>query len=159
MIRKIIEETGATIDIEDDGSVSVASNDAQKSQKAIEIIKTLTEDVEVGKVYQAKVKRIMNFGAFCEISPGKEGLVHVSEMDHKYIKRVEDVLNLGDELDVKVIEVDEQGRINLSRKALLPPPPPEELREAREARERDRGEGGRPPRGGDRPRHRSEVQR
>ena len=115
-IRKIIEETGATIDIEDDGSVSVASNDAEKSQKALEIIRTLTEDVEVGKIYHAKVKRIMNFGAFCEILPGKEGLVHISELADKYVSKVEDVVKLGDEFRVKVIEIDEQGRINLSRK-------------------------------------------
>ncbi len=115
-IRKIIEETGATIDIEDDGSVSVASNDAEKSQRALDIIRTLTEDVEVGKVYQAKVKRIMNFGAFCEILPGKEGLVHISELADKYVSKVEDVVKIGDEFRVKVIEIDEQGRINLSKK-------------------------------------------
>jgi len=119
IIRKIIEETGATIDIEDDGSVSVASNDAEKSQKALDIIRTLTEDVEVGKVYNAKVKRIMNFGAFCEILPGKEGLVHISELAEKYVSKVEDVVKLGDEFRVKVIEIDEQGRINLSRKRAL----------------------------------------
>ena len=118
-IRKIIEETGATIDIEDDGSVSVASNDAQKSEKALEIIRTLTEDVEVGKTYNAKVKRIMNFGAFCEILPGKEGLVHISELADKYVSKVEDVVKVGDEFRVKVIEIDEQGRINLSRKRAL----------------------------------------
>ncbi|MBI3021396.1 MAG: polyribonucleotide nucleotidyltransferase [Candidatus Omnitrophica bacterium] len=118
-IRKIIEETGATIDVEDDGSVSVASNDAEKSQRALEIIRTLTEDVEVGKVYAAKVKRIMNFGAFCEILPGKEGLVHVSELSDKYVNKVEDVVKIGDEFRVKVIEIDEQGRINLSRKRAL----------------------------------------
>ena len=120
-IRKIIEETGATIDIEDDGSVSVASNDAQKSQRALEIIRTLTEDVEVGKIYHAKVKRIMNFGAFCEILPGKEGLVHISELSDKYVNKVEDVVKVGDEFRVKVIEIDEQGRINLSRKRALEP--------------------------------------
>ncbi len=119
IIRKIIEETGATINVEDDGSISVASSDAEKSQKAIAIIRTLTEDVEVGKVYNAKVKRIMNFGAFCEILPGKEGLVHVSELADKYVNKVEDVVKIGDEFQVKVIEIDEQGRINLSRKRLL----------------------------------------
>ncbi|MBI3321620.1 MAG: polyribonucleotide nucleotidyltransferase [Candidatus Omnitrophica bacterium] len=119
MIRKIIEETGATIDIEDDGSVSVASNDAQKSQRALDIIRTLTEDVEVGKIYTAKVKRIMNFGAFCEILPGKEGLVHVSELSDKYVNKVDEVVKIGDEFPVKVIEIDEQGRINLSRKRAL----------------------------------------
>ena len=124
-IRKIIEETGATIDVEDDGSVSVASSDEEKSRRAVEIIRTLTEDVEVGKVYQGKVKRIMNFGAFCEIGPGKEGLVHVSELADKYVNKVEDVVKIGDEFPVKVIEVDEQGRINLSRKRAMPSAPSE----------------------------------
>jgi polyribonucleotide nucleotidyltransferase len=121
IIRKIIEETGAQIDIEDDGSVSIASTDAAKSARAQEIIRTLTEDVEVGKVYTGKVKRIMNFGAFCEILPGKEGLVHVSELDEKYVNKVEDVVKIGDEFPVKVIEIDEQGRVNLSRKRALNP--------------------------------------
>jgi polyribonucleotide nucleotidyltransferase len=120
VIRSIIAETGATIDVEDDGTVSVASNDAAKSGRAIEMIKMLTEDVEVGRIYQGKVKRIMNFGAFCEISPGKEGLVHVSELDTKYVNKVEDVVKIGDEFPVKVIEIDEQGRVNLSRKRALP---------------------------------------
>ena len=118
-IRKIIEETGVTIDVEDDGSVSVASADAEKSARAVDIIRTLTEDVEVGKIYHAKVKRIMNFGAFCEILPGKEGLVHISELDDKYVNKVEEVVKLGDEFPVKVIEIDEQGRVNLSRKRAM----------------------------------------
>ncbi len=115
-IRKIIEQTGTTIDVEDDGSVSIASNDAEKSQRALAIIRSLTEDVEVGKIYTGKVKRLMNFGAFCEILPGKEGLVHISELADKYVSKVEDVVKLGDEFSVKVIEIDEQGRINLSKK-------------------------------------------
>ncbi|MBI3312468.1 MAG: polyribonucleotide nucleotidyltransferase, partial [Candidatus Omnitrophica bacterium] len=100
-IRKIIEETGVTIDVEDDGRVSIASNDAQASAKAVEIIRGLTEDVEVGKVYVGKVKRITNFGAFCEILPGKEGLVHISELADKYVKSVEDVVKIGEEIRVK----------------------------------------------------------
>jgi len=123
IIRKIIEETGATIDIEDDGSVSVASTDATASDKAIEIIRGLTAEAEVGKVYTAKVKRIMNFGAFCEFLPGKEGLVHISELEDKYVKNVEDVVKVGDEIVVKVIEIDEQGRVNLSRKRAVEPAP------------------------------------
>ena len=118
-IRKIIDETGVTIDIEDDGRVLVASTDASASEKAIEIIRGLTEDVEVGKVYTGKVKRITNFGAFCEILPGKEGLVHISELAEKYVNRVEDVVKVGDEIRVKVIEIDEQGRVSLSRKRAL----------------------------------------
>jgi polyribonucleotide nucleotidyltransferase len=119
-IRKIIEQTGTTINVEDDGSVSIASNDAEKSQKALDIIRGLTEDVEVGRIYTGKVKRIMNFGAFCEIMPGKEGLVHVSELADKYVSKVDEVVKIGDEFPVKVIEIDEQGRINLSKKRAAP---------------------------------------
>ncbi len=119
MIRKIIEETGVTIDVEDDGSIAIASNDAQASEKAIGIIRGLTEDVEVGKIYTGKVKRITNFGAFCEILPGKEGLVRVSELAEQRVNKVEDVVKVGDEIRVKVIEIDEQGRLNLSRKRAL----------------------------------------
>ena len=116
VIKKIIQDTGVTIDIEDDGTVEVASIDSAALQKALDIIKGLTEVPEVGKIYHAKVKRIMNFGAFCEILPGKEGLVHISELADKFIKNVEDAVKLGDEFPVKVIEIDEQGRVNLSKK-------------------------------------------
>jgi len=120
MIRKIIEETGVEIDIEDDGRVNIASTNAEASDKAVAIIRGLTEDVEVGKTYQARVKRITNFGAFCEIIPtNKEGLVHISELEDRYVKSVEEVVKLGDEFKVQVIEIDEQGRINLSRKRVL----------------------------------------
>ncbi|MDP2939358.1 MAG: polyribonucleotide nucleotidyltransferase [Candidatus Omnitrophota bacterium] len=115
-IRKIIETTGVTIDIEDDGSVLVASNDSVASDKAIEIIKGLTEEAQVGKIYTGKIKRITNFGAFCEILPGKEGLIHISELSKDYVKSVEDVVKVGEEVKVKVIEIDELGRINLSKK-------------------------------------------
>ncbi|MBI4354405.1 MAG: polyribonucleotide nucleotidyltransferase [Candidatus Omnitrophica bacterium] len=118
-IRKIIDETGVTINVEDDGSVSIASSDSAQSEKALQIVRSLTEEVEVGKVYTGKVKRIMNFGAFCEILPGKEGLIHVSELAEGYVKKVDDVVKIGDEVRVKVIEIDEQGRVNLSRKRLL----------------------------------------
>ncbi len=129
MIKKIIAETGITIDIEDDGKVLIGSTDEKASQKAIEIIKSLTEDVEVGKIYSGKIKRIMNFGAFCEILPGKEGLIHVSELSNKFVEKVETEVSLGEEVLVKVIEIDSQGRINLSRKQAAkdsPPPPQEE---------------------------------
>lgn len=115
-IRKIIELTGVAIDVEDDGSVLVASNDSEASQRAIAMIKGLTEDAEVGKIYTGKVKRIMNFGAFVEILPNKEGLVHISELADKYVKSVEEVVKVGDEITVKVIEIDELGRVNLSKK-------------------------------------------
>ncbi|MFH1248057.1 MAG: polyribonucleotide nucleotidyltransferase [Candidatus Omnitrophota bacterium] len=115
-IKKIIAQTGATIDIEDDGTVLIASNEADKSQAAIEMIRAITDDVVVGKIYNSKVKRITNFGAFCEIAPGKEGLVHVSELSDHFVKSVDEVVKLGDEIKVKVIGVDELGRINLSKK-------------------------------------------
>lgn len=118
-IRKIIEETGVTIDIEDDGTVNIASNDNEAMEKAIDIVKKLTEVPEVGKIYSGKVKRIMPFGAFVEILPGQEGLVHVSELSDKFVKNVEDVVKLGDEFPVKLIEIDEQGRLNLSRKQAM----------------------------------------
>ncbi|MFH0878062.1 MAG: polyribonucleotide nucleotidyltransferase [Candidatus Omnitrophota bacterium] len=115
-IRKIIEETGVAIDVEDDGKVLVASTDSAATQRAVEMIKGLTEDVEVGKIYRGKVKRIMNFGAFCEVLPNKEGLCHISELADKYVKNVEDVVKIGDEIMVKVVNIDELGRINLSKK-------------------------------------------
>ncbi len=118
MIRKIIEETGATIDVEDDGSVMIASANEEKLNAAIGRIKALTEDPEIGKVYTGKIKRIMAFGAFCEILPGKEGLIHVSELADGYVESVESAVKLGDEVQVKVIEVDEQGRVNLSIRQL-----------------------------------------
>ncbi|MCX5709000.1 MAG: polyribonucleotide nucleotidyltransferase, partial [Candidatus Omnitrophica bacterium] len=116
MIKSIIAATGATIDISDDGTVLVASNDPAKSQAAISMIKALTEEVEVGRVYNGKVKKVTNFGAFCEIAPGKEGLVHVSELSATFIKDVASVVKVGDEFKVKVISVDELGRVNLSKK-------------------------------------------
>ena len=115
-IKKIIHSTGVSIDIEDDGSVLVSSNDAQKAQKAIDIIKGLTEAPEVGKIYSGKIRRIMPFGAFCEILPNKEGLIHISELSAKFIKNVDEAVKLGDEVKVKIIGIDELGRINLSKK-------------------------------------------
>lgn len=121
-IRRITKESGASIDVEDDGTVMVASSDAAAAQKAIDYIKGLTEEAQIGKIYQGVVKRITNFGAFCEISPGKEGLCHVSELSDQFVPKVEDVVKLGDTLPVMVVEVDSMGRINLSHKqALLPP--------------------------------------
>jgi len=119
MIRKIIEETGAEIDIEDDGRVFIAAVDVNAGMKAEQMIRRLTSDVEVGKIYMGKVTRLMNFGAFVEILPGKEGLVHISQLAKERVAKVEDVVNVGDEIMVKVIEIDKQGRVNLSRKATL----------------------------------------
>ncbi|HEX7712815.1 MAG TPA: polyribonucleotide nucleotidyltransferase [Bacillota bacterium] len=119
IIRKIVEDTGAEIDIEDDGRVFIAAVDASAGTKAQEIIKRLTSDVEIGAVYLGKVTKLMNFGAFVEVLPGKEGLVHISQLAKERVAKVEDVVNVGDEIMVKVIEIDKQGRINLSRKAVL----------------------------------------
>ncbi|MBI4358726.1 MAG: polyribonucleotide nucleotidyltransferase [Candidatus Omnitrophica bacterium] len=118
-IRKIIEESGATVDIEDDGRVLVASNDAKASEIAIQRINAITEEAQVGKIYQARARKIMPFGVFCEIIPGTDGLVHVSELAEGYVKKVEDHVKVGDVFPVKVISIDEQGKINLSRKQAL----------------------------------------
>ncbi|MDD3087582.1 MAG: polyribonucleotide nucleotidyltransferase [Candidatus Omnitrophica bacterium] len=115
-IKAIIASTGASVDIKDDGTVLVGSSDAAKSEAAIKMIKAITDDVEVGRVYIGKVKRIMPFGVFCEIAPRKEGLVHVSELSDKFVKSAEEVVKIGDEIKVKVIGIDELGRINLSKK-------------------------------------------
>ncbi|EAX47081.1 Polyribonucleotide nucleotidyltransferase [Thermosinus carboxydivorans Nor1] len=118
-IKKIIDETGVTIDIEDDGKVFIAAVDVEAGKKAVRIIENLVRDVEVGGVYMGKVTRLMNFGAFVEILPGKEGLVHISQLARERVNKVEDVVKVGDEILVKVTEIDRQGRINLSRKELL----------------------------------------
>ncbi len=120
IIRKIIEETGVAIDIDDDGKVFIASTEGEGGQKAVKLIESYTKEVEVGETYLGVVKRVMNFGAFAEILPGKEGLIHISQLAPERVKQVEDVVNVGDEVLVKVVEIDRQGRINLSRKAALP---------------------------------------
>lgn len=119
IIKKIIEETGVSIDIEDDGKVFIAATDVEAGQKAVKIIENLVREVEVGGIYNGKVTRLMNFGAFVEILPGKEGLVHISQLARERVEKVEDVVSVGDEITVKVTEIDRQGRVNLSRKELL----------------------------------------
>lgn len=119
VIKKIIEDTGVQMDIEDDGTVRITSVDQVGAKKAVQIVKNLTKDVEKGTVYKGKVTRIMNFGAFVEVLPGKEGLCHISQLAKSRVGKVEDVVHVGDELDVKVVEIDKQGRINLSHKVLL----------------------------------------
>lgn len=121
-INSIIDETGVKIDIDQDGNISIASTDYDMIQRAKTIIEDLTRDIEVGQVYQGTVKRIEKFGAFVEISKGKDGLLHISEIAHERIAKVEDVLKLGDTIKVKVIEIDRQGRINLSAKVLIEKP-------------------------------------
>lgn len=119
MINKIIDETGVKIDIEDDGVISIAAEDTKSGDEAIEMIENIVKDVEKGEVYLSKVVKITNFGAFLEVLNGKEGLLHISEIANERIDKVEDVLKVGDEVLVKVINIDNQGRINLSRKVLL----------------------------------------
>src|SRR5262245_3932150 len=122
VIKKITEETGCQIDIEDSGEVRIAATNMEGSKRAEEIIRNITEDPEVGRVYQGKVRSIVNFGAFVEIVPGRDGLLHVSEIDWGRTEKVEDVLNVGDLVMVKVVDVDRDGKIRLSRRALLPQP-------------------------------------
>jgi polyribonucleotide nucleotidyltransferase len=160
-IKGIIDQTGVAIDVEDDGTVNIASSDPEAVKKALDIIKGLTAEPEVGTVYKGTVTRIADFGAFVEVLPGTDGLLHVSEMAHTRVERVTDVMKEGDVVEVKVIEVGRDGKIRLSRRELIPLPEGEEGERAKErmlasretgpARSGDRGprrDG--PPRGGDR---------
>src|SRR5690606_24963848 len=124
-IKKICEDTGAAIDVEDDGTVKVACVEAAMAERAVDIIRSLTEDPEVGRVYRGKVKRIVAFGAVVEILPGRDGLVHISELDSHRVAHVEDVVRENDIVLVKVIGVDDEGKIRLSRKAVLETAPAE----------------------------------
>jgi polyribonucleotide nucleotidyltransferase len=149
-IRGIIERTGTKIDVEDDGKVYISATDATAAKAAEKEVSSLTSDVEIGHVYEGKVVRITDFGCFVELMPGKDGMVHVSELSTERVERVEDVAQLGDMLKVKVINVDPMGKVRLSRKAVLA----EELgipyeESQRPARGGDRDRGGR---GGDRDR-------
>jgi polyribonucleotide nucleotidyltransferase len=115
-IRQIINETGVTIDVEDDGTVTIASSDSEAAARAVAMVKWLTEDAEIGKIYRGIVKKVVDFGAFVEILPGTEGLVHISQLANERVNKVTDVLQEGDEVLVKVLEIDKQGKIRLSRK-------------------------------------------
>src|SRR5690554_3027984 len=126
IINRIIDETGVKIDIEDDGRVAIVSSDGEGSKRAIEMIMNIVKEVEAGEIYLGKVTKIMNFGAFVEVLNGKEGLVHISQLAKERVNKVEDVVKVGDEILVKVMEIDPQGRINLSRKVLLKDEPKEE---------------------------------
>lgn len=127
-IKKIIEETGVKIDIEDDGRVFISAVDGEAGDKALKIIQALTQEVEVGRIYNGRVTRVMDFGAFVEVIPGvlglngKEGLVHISQLAHGRVEKVEDVVKVGDEILIKATGIDKQGRLNLSRKEALPNP-------------------------------------
>jgi polyribonucleotide nucleotidyltransferase len=151
-IRGICEQTGAKIDIDDDGTVIIASVDQVAGETAKRMVLALVEDPELDKVYEGKVRRITAFGAFLEILPGTDGLLHISEMDYARTERVEDVCKMGDILQVKVIEIDPEGKVRLSRKALLPKP---------EGYVESNDRGSRPPRrdGDDRPRRSSGPRR
>jgi polyribonucleotide nucleotidyltransferase len=147
VIRSIVEQTGATVDVDNDGTITIGASDMDSAAAAIRMIEGLTQEVEIGQKYDGKVTRLMNFGAFVEILPGKEGLVHISEMDTTRVATVEDVVKVGDEIEVMVIEVDRMGRVNLSRKAVLEGVDPAEVKAARNGS----GGGGGDRRGGDRP--------
>jgi polyribonucleotide nucleotidyltransferase len=161
-IKGIVDQTGVAIDIQDDGTVNIASSDPVAVQRAIDIVRGLTAEAEIGTVYKGTVKRIVDFGAFVEIFPGTEGLVHVSELAHDRVEKVSDVLKEGDEIEVKVLSIEEgTGKVRLSRRAMLPLPEGEEGQRAKERMDRShtegppRSSGGRddrrgPPRGGPR---------
>jgi polyribonucleotide nucleotidyltransferase len=152
VIRQIVKDTGAEINIEDDGTVVIASVSGEGTEKALAIINKIVEIPEVGKTYRGKVVRIMDFGAFVEILPGKDGLVHISQLALDRTEKVTDVVNIGDEIDVKLVEKDSEGRLNLSRKVLLPgydesKDPTKGIASRPPRRDRDRG-GDRDRRGG-----------
>jgi polyribonucleotide nucleotidyltransferase len=158
-IRAIQEAAGVEINIEDDGTVTVASVNSEAAQKAIEMIRSQMEEPIIGTVYKGTVKRVEAYGAFVEVLPGKDGLLHVSELDWKRVEKVEDVLKVGDQIEVKLVSLEDGGKLRLSRKVLLEKPEgyverpersdrPERRGERRDSRgpSRDRGRGDRPPR-------------
>jgi polyribonucleotide nucleotidyltransferase len=136
IIRKIQEDTGAKIDIEDDGSVYIATSNGESARMAREMVNALTEEAELGRIYTGKVRRVTDFGAFVEIMPGTDGMVHISQLDSEHVEKVEDVARLGEEITVMVTNIDHDGKIRLSRQAVL------EGWTVEEAQERDRGSGG-----------------
>ncbi len=161
-IKGIVDQTGVAIDVEDDGTVNVASSDPEAVKKALAIIKGLTAEPEVGQVYKGPVKRITDFGAFIEILPGTDGLLHVSEIAHARVDRVEEVFKEGDEVEVKVLDVSRDGKIRLSRRALLPlpeGPAGEEAKRRMEAAHSGERESRGPREGGDRDRGRGDGRR
>ena len=119
VVKKIIDETGVDIDIHEDGNIFITSSDAEGMKKAKQMIEDIVREVEVGEVYTGRVTRLMKFGAFVEVLPGKEGLCHISQLANHRVEKVEDVVQVGDQLQVKVVEIDDKGRINLSHKAVL----------------------------------------
>jgi polyribonucleotide nucleotidyltransferase len=116
VIQKIVAETGVKIDIEEDGTVFFATSDSEAAQRALKIVRGIAGDIEIGDVFSATVTKIMDFGAFVEYLPGKEGLVHISKLDTKRVEKVSDVVSVGDQINVKLVEIDRMGRYNFSRK-------------------------------------------
>ena len=161
-IRGIVEETKATVDVQDDGTVMIGSSDSTATQKAVAMIEALTREAKVGEIYTGKVVRIMDFGAFVEILPGKDGMVHISELADYHVRAVEDIVSLGEEITVVVKDIDNSGRVSLSRRALLQDssaPGSESDRNAEDTgdrpsseRRRPRDSGGGPRQGDGRPR-------
>ncbi len=149
-IKGIIDQTGCSVDVNDDGTVAVASADSDAVKRAIQIIEGLTAEPEVGRIYKGTVKRLVDFGAFVEILPNNEALLHVSEIAHERVENPADILKEGDELEVKVISVERDGKVRLTRRELVPFPEGEEGERAKERIARSREQGGGPPRGGDR---------
>jgi polyribonucleotide nucleotidyltransferase len=147
-IKGIIDSTGVAIDVEDDGTVNIASSDPDAVKKALDIIKGLTAEPEVGAIYKGPVQRITDFGAFIELLPGTDGLLHISEMAHTRVDRVQDVMKEGDIIEVKVLSVDRDGKVRLSRREILPLPEGEEGERAKERMLAAREQGGGPPRRG-----------
>ena len=119
VIKKIIDDCGVQIDIDDDGTVRISATSVEASAAAVAAIEEIVREVEVGQIYKGKVTRLMAFGAFVELLPGREGLCHISQLDKKRVEKVEDYVNVGDELEVKVTEIDQKGRVNVSHKVLL----------------------------------------
>ena len=113
VINEIIAQTGVKIDIDDDGKVAIASSDAEMIEKAKKIILTITTDLELNCEYEGTVTRIMQFGAFVEVAPGKEGMIHISKLSKEHVEKVEDVVNIGDKVLVKTIKIDERGRVDM----------------------------------------------
>ncbi|HXK20911.1 MAG TPA: polyribonucleotide nucleotidyltransferase [Polyangiaceae bacterium] len=147
-IKGIIDQTGCSVDVNDDGTVAVASADSEAVKRAIQIIEGLTAEPEVGRIYKGQIKRLVDFGAFVEILPNNEALLHVSEIAHERIENPADVLKEGDEIEVKVISVERDGKVRLTRRELLPFPEGELGEQAKERIARAREQGGGPPRGG-----------
>ena len=141
-IKKIIEDTECEVNVDDDGTVTVAGADAAKCNDALELVRAITFEPEVGMEFEGKVTRLMTFGAFVEFAPGREGLVHISELNWARTERVEDVCKPGDSMKIKLMKIDDQGRLDFSRKALMEkpegwtPPPPRKPRDNRDGGKR-----------------------